>query len=55
VRASIIPESGKEKIRKAALHPESELLPDLKPTIHWTSRIIISILINVFEVGYQFN
>jgi hypothetical protein len=26
--ASIIPESGKEKIRKALLHPESELLPD---------------------------
>jgi len=26
--ASIIPQSGKEKIRKAVLHPETELLPD---------------------------
>jgi len=26
--ASVIPESGKEKIRKAVLHPETELLPD---------------------------
>jgi len=26
--ASIIPESGKEKIKKAMLHPETELLPD---------------------------
>lgn len=26
--ASIIPESGKEKIKKAMVHPESELLPD---------------------------
>jgi len=26
--ASIIPESGKEKIKKAILYPENELLPD---------------------------
>jgi hypothetical protein len=52
--ASIIPESGKEKIREAMLHPETELLPDPNPTTHWTTRIIISILIHVFEVGYQF-
>ena len=52
---SIIPESGKRKIKEALLHSENELSPDPKPTTHWTSRIIISILINVFEVGYQFN
>lgn len=52
--ASIIPESGKEKIRKAVLHPETELLPAPKPTTHWTSYLIISILIHVFDAGYQF-
>jgi len=49
---SIIPESGKEKIKNALLHPETELLPDPKPTTHWTSYLIISLLAPVFEVGY---
>jgi len=52
--ASIIPEAGKEKIKKAMLHPENELLPAPKPTTHWTSYLIISILIHVFDAGYQF-
>ena len=52
--ASIIPESGRERIREALIHPENELSTDPKPTTHWTTRIIISILIHVFEVGYQF-
>jgi hypothetical protein len=52
--ASIIPESGKERIREVLIHQENELSPDPKPTTHWTTRIIISILIHVFEVGYQF-
>ena len=52
--ASIIPESRKERIREALIHQENELSPDPKPTTHWTTRIIISILIHVFEVSYQF-
>lgn len=52
--SSIIPESGRERKKKVLVHPEIELLPDPKPTTHWTTRIIISILIHVFEVGYQF-
>jgi hypothetical protein len=36
--ASMIPESGKAKIKKAMLHPETELLPD--PNRRLTGRVV---------------